>query len=778
MNNQLPDIYPPGTALTVGSHRARIIKYLASGGFAHIYSAEISPADPGFSTRVACLKRVLVPDKPSLNVLRAEVDAMKLLRGNKHIVSYIDSHAAKSGGQNGSYEVFLLMELCTGGGLIDFMNTRLQNRFQEAEILKIMSDITQGITAMHALLPPLVHRDIKIENVLIAGDGTFKVCDFGSVCGIIRPPKNGQEFNYVQHDLLKNTTAQYRSPEMIDLYRGYPINEKSDIWALGVFLYKLCYYTTPFEKVGEAAILHSRFQFPAYPHYSDKLKNLISVMLSQNPIHRPNVCQVLEEVSRIQNVPCPLRNFYLLRSMQEQQTLKVQVSLPHSISQPKLDASQGIMKVKPAAGLTSWKTFTKGAGNEIPYEGQAQVIKPQRSRTSQFGKTSDPFMAIDKSRLLQDKISRLPATTTAGNTVHAKSLPATGALSSRRSESPAFAGRGDISMIVSANPTSIKPSSKYSSTGDSKAVPVLKQSSIKLSASPRRSEDLESQYTGDSFDRKVIQKIKKVFTGERRSISPIKSRQNTGESVKSSFATLRRGLSRGGSLKGDHPNKRNTSEVSLGPPPSNGHTARMSSSDSIEEERFAFRRTHSRSSSSASIISDLEYLEEDDTGANEYYRRRSPVRVANDNDLRFSIQKRVQELLKSSEESPVVKTAHGYGEQKVTEQKKLPLQLTNETLLQSIGESSLSTPKASSPGNRQSSVVITKIDDSSKVSPNISKKVPRPAHAKPKRPTKPIHLRGDKLVKKGGVHDNGNQQYLLEVEELEKDFRTRFPSAV
>lgn len=316
-----------GTALPVGSHQVKILKYLTSGGFAQIYAVEIAPIDPYNETNVACLKRVHVPDKLSLNILRAEVDAMKLLSNNKHVVSYIDSHATRSPIDGSSYEVFLLMEYCEGGGLIDFMNTRLQNRLTEPEVLNIMSQTTQGIAAMHALVPPLLHRDIKIENVLISKSGIFKVCDFGSVSGIIRPPRNQQELTYVQHDIMKNTTAQYRSPEMIDLYRGLPIDEKSDIWALGVFLYKVCYYTTPFEKVGESAILHARFQFPSYPSYSDRLKNLIRVMLRENPEDRPNVCQVLEEVSRIQNVPCPIRNFYLLRAM-EKVRLTTQLNYP------------------------------------------------------------------------------------------------------------------------------------------------------------------------------------------------------------------------------------------------------------------------------------------------------------------------------------------------------------------------------------------------------------------------------------------------------------------
>src|SRR5271170_8415303 len=53
-------------------------------------------------------------------------------------------------------------ELTTGGGLIDFMNTRLQDRLTESEILKIFGDVAQGVACMHYLQPPLLHRDIKV----------------------------------------------------------------------------------------------------------------------------------------------------------------------------------------------------------------------------------------------------------------------------------------------------------------------------------------------------------------------------------------------------------------------------------------------------------------------------------------------------------------------------------------------------------------------------------------------------------------------------------------
>lgn len=115
--------------------------------------------------------------------------------------------------------------------------------------------------------------------MLIASSRCYKLCDFGSSA----PPRpagtSAAECRAIEEDIQKHTTLQYRSPEMVDVYRRKPIDEKSDIWALGVFLYKLCYYTTPFEDKGTLAILNATFTFPSLPSYSTKIKNLIGYFI-------------------------------------------------------------------------------------------------------------------------------------------------------------------------------------------------------------------------------------------------------------------------------------------------------------------------------------------------------------------------------------------------------------------------------------------------------------------------------------------------------------------
>jgi len=159
------------------------------------------------------------------------------------------------------------------------MNRRLRERLTEAEILQIFVDVCEGVACMHNLRPPLLHRDLKVENILQSSATSFKLCDFGSATNVSKPPANTQEIRALEADLNRHTTLQYRAPEMIDVYQRRPVDEKSDVWALGVLLYKLCYYTTPFEEHGPLAIMNVQYRIPPYPVYSGQMNALIGLSL-------------------------------------------------------------------------------------------------------------------------------------------------------------------------------------------------------------------------------------------------------------------------------------------------------------------------------------------------------------------------------------------------------------------------------------------------------------------------------------------------------------------
>ncbi|KAJ3569732.1 hypothetical protein NP233_g4856 [Leucocoprinus birnbaumii] len=297
----------PGQTISVNKYTVQVERYLSQGGFAQVYLVRTQA--PVYNTTHHVLKHVVVANESMLTEVKKEVDVMRLLRGHPNIVYLIDAAWAKM--PNGAFEVYILMEYCPGGGIIDMMNRRLRERLTEAEILQIFVEVCEGVAHMHNSRPPLLHRDLKVENILQSSTTSFKLCDFGSTATVSKPPSNSQEMRALEADLNRHTTLQYRAPEMIDLHSRRPIDEKSDVWALGVLLYKLCYYTTPFEEHGPLAILNVQYRFPPYPVYSQQMMQLISSMLREHGPQRPTVFEVLANVHRLRgtksayNYPIP-----------------------------------------------------------------------------------------------------------------------------------------------------------------------------------------------------------------------------------------------------------------------------------------------------------------------------------------------------------------------------------------------------------------------------------------------------------------------------------------
>lgn len=504
-----PTAYPAGTELVVGSHKVTITKYISEGGFAHVYTCKIKPYFR--DSEIACLKRVLVPTKVQLNLLRQEVDAMKRLKDNEHIVSYIDSHASRVGTYNPTqgqqYEVFVLMEYCSRNGLIDFMNTRLTHKLTEPEILRIMYDVTIGVAMCHHLRPPLLHRDIKIENVLIDEKGTYKLCDFGSVSNYFPPPKNAQEMQFMHDDIMRNTTPQYRAPEMIDMSHGFAVDDKLDIWALGCFLYKLCYYTTPFELPShrtmqdlERLILTSDVIIPINQKgliFSPRLINIIKCCLRKDPRRRPTATQVLDEVCRmrgIQKIPNVIP-FTVMREANKDEALP---PLP-----------------KRASRLT--------------------VVDTMESKTPTKEKV-DPFTTIDKSKLINTNI--IPRE----NFEKSKTL-----LDLLKS-----AHVSSIAQKFENKPTT--PSSTVDANDGTKDKRVLNNYSGTPTSSVSAIQDyVFAQLNGNELSASLEKAEPKVDTlnflktRELEGKSRSNLRQNTGESLKSSIKSGLRKLSTGGS---------------------------------------------------------------------------------------------------------------------------------------------------------------------------------------------------------------------------------------
>ncbi|XP_057308841.1 AP2-associated protein kinase 1-like [Hydractinia symbiolongicarpus] len=287
-----------GKQFQCGHHSCTVEETVAEGGFALVFLVRTSTGQK------CALKRLSVNDPTDLQVCKQEIQILKMLSGHKNAITLIDS--AVNMLEPGIYEVLMLMEFCKAGNVIDLMNENLTAGFTEGLIIKIFCDTCEALSLMHQNEPPALHRDLKVENILRKETGDFVLCDFGSATfGVMNPTQDG--VRKVDDEIQKYTTVSYRAPEMIDLYAGHIIDTKSDIWAMGCLLYKLCFFTTPF---GEStlAIQSGQFTFPETSKYSRDLHALICYILNPDPSQRPDIYQVASLAFKLAGKPCPIPN--------------------------------------------------------------------------------------------------------------------------------------------------------------------------------------------------------------------------------------------------------------------------------------------------------------------------------------------------------------------------------------------------------------------------------------------------------------------------------------
>ncbi|XP_070844759.1 AP2-associated protein kinase 1-like isoform X2 [Chaetodon trifascialis] len=288
-----------GRAFTVGRHQVTVEEIIAEGGFAIVFLVRTNQG-------VRCaLKRMYVNNEHDLQVCKCEIQIMKDLVGHKNIVGYLDSSITAMGSRD-VWEVLILMDYCKGGQVVNLMNQRLQTGFTEAEVLQIFCDTCDAVSRLHQRKTPIIHRDLKVENILLHDKGHYVLCDFGSATNKFQSPQT-EGVAAVEEEIKKYTTLSYRAPEMVNLYNNKIITTKADIWALGCLLYKLCFFTLPFGE-SQVAICDGSFTIPDNSRYSYDLHCLIRYMLEPDPDKRPDIYQVSYFAFKLAQRTCPVQN--------------------------------------------------------------------------------------------------------------------------------------------------------------------------------------------------------------------------------------------------------------------------------------------------------------------------------------------------------------------------------------------------------------------------------------------------------------------------------------
>ena len=249
-----------GSLVEVDGLRVQITKLLGEGGYAFIYAARDSATGKEFA-----LKRFLVFEESKVKEVVAEIRLNKELKGQKDFVGYVTAASVDhSQGKTVNKEFLLLMEICSGGNLAELLQ-KTRESLSPANICIVMGSLARALSVLHSRPNPVIHRDIKLENLLITGDNHVKLCDLGSASTTSYSPNSNWSMNQrtmLEDEMAKYSTPMYRAPEMLDTWSNYPINQAVDIWAAGLVLYSVCFNKHPFDDSNKLAIVNGNFKIP------------------------------------------------------------------------------------------------------------------------------------------------------------------------------------------------------------------------------------------------------------------------------------------------------------------------------------------------------------------------------------------------------------------------------------------------------------------------------------------------------------------------------------
>jgi len=207
-----------------------------------------------------------VAEAQARRCLQQEMSVLKRLTGHSNIVQLFEVIETAT-------HVVLVMEFGSGGDLLRYVRQR--RKLEDSQAQDIFKQLLDGIQHIHSV--HVVHRDIKLENLLLDACTCLKIADFG-VAVVVKPPGR----RLTEHC----GTPSYMAPEILleAGYEGQPV----DLWSAGVVLYAMLCGRVPFKGDHPTelrrAVLRGRFYLP--PELGHKAAAMLLGLLVVDPSQR------------------------------------------------------------------------------------------------------------------------------------------------------------------------------------------------------------------------------------------------------------------------------------------------------------------------------------------------------------------------------------------------------------------------------------------------------------------------------------------------------------
>jgi serine/threonine protein kinase len=288
----------------------KLIKEIAKGGFGAVYEGEFSdsPCAVKLIKEGIDLDSTNARQEQELKMLHAEIELMRTFE-HPNIVKFLKSYTTNDGFPA------IVMELCSGGSYWTMLQSQRVQGFEirfslfGESLVKVLREAASGMVYLHSRQPPVIHRDLKAPNILLAtlpdGAITAKVADFGI--------SRLQETTDVSRTKKGSSgTIHYMAPELLE---STHYTEKVDVYAFSMVIYETLTCEYPFKGLAPAAIMNrvvrkqTRPELPAavlaqlgsLPQ-ADRLRVLMERCWDQASTNRPSFEELHRELQEIERM--------------------------------------------------------------------------------------------------------------------------------------------------------------------------------------------------------------------------------------------------------------------------------------------------------------------------------------------------------------------------------------------------------------------------------------------------------------------------------------------
>jgi TolB-like protein/Flp pilus assembly protein TadD len=211
--------YPRGSTF---ADRYKIIEQLGTGGMGAVYRVEDTKIGQDIALKL--IKPEIASDKKTIERFRNELKTTRMI-SHRNVCRMFDL-----GDAEGTH--FITMEYIPGEDLKSFI--RRVGQLPSGKAISIAKQVCEGLAEAHRL--GVVHRDLKSNNIMIDKEGNARIMDFGIARSL--------EAKGITGAGVMIGTPEYMSPEQVE---GKEIDQRSDIYSLGVILYEMVTGLVPFE---------------------------------------------------------------------------------------------------------------------------------------------------------------------------------------------------------------------------------------------------------------------------------------------------------------------------------------------------------------------------------------------------------------------------------------------------------------------------------------------------------------------------------------------------